>query len=203
MGVAGEHEVDERETGVLDYGVDEVGLVAHEDHRRVGVGWDGEVEVAVGGAGIAGAGQPEVVAAALDGDVAVDEDWGSVGFEGADDRLGADGDVVVAEDGVALRGFEGREDFGAEACSSAAEGEVAGAAADEVAGDENEFGLESVDAGDGLFEEGWLGVFLKVDVGKLRDAEVLEGVWEFGDGERALEDLELVASVETGVGGQA
>ena len=43
MGVAGEHEVDEREAGVLDYGVYEVGLVAEEDDGGVGVGRDGEV----------------------------------------------------------------------------------------------------------------------------------------------------------------
>jgi len=85
VSVAGEHEVDEREAGVLDYGVDEVGLVAEEDDGSLGVGRDGEVEIAGGGSGVAGAGEPDVGVAAFDGGVAIDEDGGSVGFEDADD----------------------------------------------------------------------------------------------------------------------
>jgi len=203
MGVAGEHEVDEWEAGVLDYGVDEVGFVAHEDDRSVGQGGYGEIEVAVGGAGVAGAGEPEVVAAALDRDITVDQNRSAVCFEGVDDLLGADGDVVIAEDGVALWGLEGGEDFGTDSGHFEAEGESARAAADEVSGEEDELGLECVDAGDGLFEKGGLGVLLQVDVRELDHAEVLEGVGELGNGEGALEDLELVAGIEGGVCGQA
>ena len=137
-----------------------------------------------------------MVPAALDGDVAVDEDRSSVGFEGVDDLLRPDGDVVVAEDGVALRGFEGGKDFGADARGFEGEGVVTGAAADEVAGEEHELGVERVDAGDGLLEEGGFGVLLQVDVGKLCHAEALEGVREIVDGEGARDDLQLVAGIE-------
>ncbi len=164
VGVAGEHEVDEREAGMLHDGVDEVRLVAEEDDGRVGVGRNGEIQVTGGRSGIAGAGEPDVGVAVLNGDVVVDQDRGSMGFEGLDDLPGADGDVVVAEDRVALRGGEAGEDFGAESGGFAGEGLVAGAAADEVAGDDDEVRLEGVDALDGFLEEVGLGVFLQVDV---------------------------------------
>ena len=41
VGVAGEHEVYEIGAGVFEDGVDEVGLVGHEDDGAVGVGGDG------------------------------------------------------------------------------------------------------------------------------------------------------------------
>jgi len=164
VGVAGEHEVDEWEAGMLHDGVDEVRLVAEEDDGRVGVGRNGEIQVTGGRSGIAGAGEPDVGVPVLNGDVVVDQDRGSMGFEGLDDLPGADGDVVVAEDRVALRGGEAGEDFGAESGGFAGEGLVAGAAADEVAGDDDEVRLEGVDALDGFLEEVGLGVFLQVDV---------------------------------------
>lgn len=106
VGVTGEHEVDEREAGVQDDLVDIIRLMAHEEDRRAGPGRDGVVEVGLAGAGVVGATEPEDVASALDWSVAVDEDGGSVGLEGANDMLGADTDVVVAEDAEALRRFE-------------------------------------------------------------------------------------------------
>ena len=203
VSMAGEHHVDEWEAGVFDNGVDEVGFVAHEEYRGVGHRWDGEIQVAGGGSGIAGSGEPEVVAAALNGNVAVYEHGRAVGFEHVDDLLGAYGDVVIAEDGVALRGFEGGENFGADAGGFEREGWIAGAAAAEIAGEEDEFGVEGVDVGDGLLEEGRLGVLLEVDVGELGHAEALEGVRQVFDGEGAWDDAELVASVKARVGGQA
>ena len=182
---------------MLDDRVDEVGFVAQEEDRGVGCGRNGKVEITGSCARIASAGEPEVVAAAFDGDVAVDEDRGAVGFEYVDDLLGADGYVVVAQDGVALRSFEGGQDFRADACGLEGEGWIAGTAADEVSGKEDEFGVEGVDASDGVFEEGRFGELLEVDVGELDHAEALEGVRELVDGESARDDLELVAGVET------
>ncbi len=115
VGVAGEHEVDEREAGVEDDLFDVVGLVAHEDHGGAGVGGDGEVEVGGAGAGVVGAAEPEDVAAAFEGEVAVDEDGCAVGLEGGNDVVGTDVDVVVAEDAEALGSFEPGEDL----CSDA------------------------------------------------------------------------------------
>ena len=202
VGVAGEHDVDEGEAGVVDDAIGVVGLVAHEDDGGLGVGGDGEVEVRAVGAGVVGAAEPEDVAAALEGVVAVDEDGGAVGFEGRDDMAGADDNVVVAENAEAL-GLEGGEDFGAEAGGLVGDGEGAGAAADVVAGDENEVGVEGVDLGDDALEEEGLGVLLEVDVGNLDDAEVEEGVGEIADGEGAAGDLDFVTRVGGGVGGDA
>ena len=56
VGVAGEHEVDEREAWVLDYRIDEVWFVAHENDGRFRVGRNGQFKVTGRGAGVAGAG---------------------------------------------------------------------------------------------------------------------------------------------------
>jgi hypothetical protein len=201
VGVAGEHEVDEREAGVLDDLVGEVGLVAHEQDGGVGVGGDGHVEVGGAGTGVVGAGEPEDVAAAFEGVVAVDEDGGAVGFEGRDDVAGADDDVVVAEDAEAL-GLDGGEDFGADAGGFIGDGHLSGAAADVVAGDEDEVGVEGVDLGDDALEEEGFGELFEVDVGDLDDFEVEETVGEIADGDGEVVDFELVAGVGAGVGGE-
>ncbi len=71
---------------------------------------------------------------------------------------------MVAEDGVALRGCESGENFGADASGFEGERVVAGAAADEVSCEEDQLGVERVDAGYRCFEEGGFGVFLEVDI---------------------------------------
>ena len=68
-----------------------------------------------------------------------------MGFERGYDVVGADEDVMVAEDAEALRRFEAREDLGADAGRLPGDAMRQRAAADEVAGDEDEFGLECVD----------------------------------------------------------
>ena len=203
VGVAGEHDVDEGEAVVEDDVFNVVGLMAHEDYRCVGARGDGEVEIGGAGAGVVCAAEPEDVAAALEGEVAVDEDGGAVGFERADDLVGTDVDVVVAEDAETLRGLEGGEDFSGDAGGAPGDFEGEGTAADEVSGDENEIGFEGVDLSDHFFEERGLGVLLKVDVAHLDDAEVLEAVGEITDGEGKAGDLELVAAVGSSIGGQA
>ena len=203
VGVSGEHEVDERKAGMLDDCFDVIRLMAHQDHGGAGVGGNGEVEVGGAGAGVVGAAQPEEVAAALEGEVAIDEDGGAVGLEGRNDVIGADVDVVIAEDAEALGGFEGGKDFGSDAgCfPGLAEGERA--AADEVACDEDEVRGEAIDLGDHVLEEVGLGELLEMDVAELDDAEVLEAVGEIADGEGKAGDLPLVARMGSGVGSDA
>jgi hypothetical protein len=199
VGVAGEHGVDEREARMLDDVIGIVGLVAHEQDGGAGGGGDGEVEVWGTGTGVVCATEPEDVAAALDGVVAVDEHGGAVGGEGRDDVAGTDDGVVIAEDAEAGC-VDLLEDFGAEAGGFVGDGELAGAAADEVAGDEDEVGIEGVDLADDALEEVGLGVLLEVDVRDLDDFVVLEGVGEVADGEIAVGDFKLVPGVGGGVG---
>ena len=144
VGVAREHQVDEREAGMKDDLFDLIGLVAHEDYGRTRVGRDGEVEIGDSCAGVVGAAHPKDVAAALDGAVAVDEDGGAVGFERADDVVGAYVDVVVAEDAEARRSVEGGENLGGDACGSPGGFERKGPAAYEVSGDEDEIGMSAL-----------------------------------------------------------
>ncbi len=61
VGVACEHEVDERAAWVLEDGFYVVGLVRHEDDGAVGLGWDGEVEVGVAGGWVIDSAEPEAV----------------------------------------------------------------------------------------------------------------------------------------------
>jgi len=203
VGVTGEHEVDERKARVVNDLVHVVGLVAHEENGGAGVGGDGEVEIGRAGGGVVGAAEPEDVAATLEGGVAVDEDGGSMRLEWCDDVFGANGDIVVAEDAEALRGFEGGEDLGTEAGGPPGDRGGARSIADEVSGDQDEVGGEGVDLGDHAFKEEGLGVLLEVNVAHLDDAEALEGVGEIVDGEGAVGDLELVAGVGSGVSGQS
>ena len=202
VGVAGEHEVDEGEAGVLDDLVDVVGLVAHEQDGGLGVGGDGEAEVGGIGSGVVGTAEPKEVAAALEGVIAVHEDGCAVGFEGRNNMASSYDDVVVAEDAETL-GFEGGEDLGADACGFVGHGELAGAAADVVACDEDEVGVEGVDLGDDALEEEGLGELLEVDVRDLDDAEVEEAVGQVADGDGEVVDFDFVAGVGAGVGGEA
>ncbi len=205
MGVTGEHEVDEGEAGVLHDVVGVVGLMAHEDDGLidVDVGGNGQVEVGGACAGVICAADPHGVTAALDLDVAVDEDGCTVGFEGVDDVVRADGDVMVAEDGEALWGFEGGEDLCADAGGFPGGGEGFRPATDEVSGKEDEFGVEGVGLCDHLFEEPGLGVLLEVDVGDLDEAKADEGVRKIVDGKGAVGDFELMPAFGTGVGSDA
>ena len=99
--------------GVGDDGVGVVGLVGHENDGAVGLCGDGEIEVGAAGAGVVDAAEPEACAVAFDGKVLVDQDGCAAGGERLDDQWGVDGDVVIAENGVAQGSGEGGEDLGA------------------------------------------------------------------------------------------
>ena len=123
-----------------------------------------------------------------------------MGHERVDDVAGADTDVVVAEAGVALRRLEAFEDLGGDSGGAPGVPVRGRAAADEVAGEEDELGVELVDDVDGAPEEPGLGVLLEVNVGELDESESDEGVGEVADPERTLGDLDLVARVGAAVG---
>ena len=199
VGVAGEHEVDERGARVEEYVVDVVRLVGHEDDGPVGAGGDGEVEVGVAGSGVFDAAQPDAGAVALDGDVPVDEDRDAVALQSVDDEGPVYSYVVIAEDGVAEGAGEGGEDLGAAMDGVVAGDEGEGAEGDEVPGDEDKVGVEGVDAFDDAIEEVRLGVLVDVDVAYLDDAVAVEGSGEVADGDGALDDVDLVAGDFAGV----
>lgn len=126
-----------------------------------------------------------------------------MGLERFDDMRGADGAVMIAEDGVALRSAEAGKDFSTGSCGAPGNRKRTRAITDEVAGDQDEIGLEGVGLPDDLFQEPGLGVLLQVDVADLDDAEVLEGIGKVGDGEGAVHDLELMSAVRGRIGGNA
>ena len=203
VGVAREHEVDEREAGVLDDRLDVIGLVAHEDHGCTRVGGNGEIQVGDTGSGVVGAGEPEEVATALEGEVAVDQDGSAVGLEWGNDVIGTDVDVVIAEDAEALGSFESGEDLGSYAGCFPGLAEGEGSAADEVSGDEDKVRSHGIDLRDHVLQEVGLGELFEVDVAELNDPEVLEAVGEIADGDGEAGDLPFVTRMRSRVDGYA
>ena len=203
VGVAREDEVGAAGAGMAQDGVGEVGLVAHDDERAVELSGDGAVEVGLGVGDVVEAGEPEALAVSLDGEVLVDQRGDAVAGEGVEDALGADLDVVVAEDGVAEGALEVAQDGGAAGGGLEGVGPVTRAGADVVAGEEDEVGLELVEAVDGVLEEGGLGELFEVDVAELGDTEAVEGVGEAGDVDGVVLGDELVAGDLGGVDGEA
>lgn len=201
VGVACEHDVDERAARVLEDGVGVVGFVRHEDDGAVGLRGNGEVEAWVGGAGIVDCAEPEAGAVALDGEVFVDEDGDAVGGEGVDDERRADRGVVVAEAGVAQGAGEGTEYLGTVVGGGPAVEEGERAVGDEVSCEQDHVCGESVNVADDALEEERFGELVEMDIADLRDAEAVEGAGKIGDSEGAGDEIELVAGDFAGIEG--
>lgn len=140
VGVAREHEIDKFAAWVFDNGVRVIGFVNHQDDRTVRFLRDGEIEIRVAGAGVVCPTQPDAGALALDGNVLIDEDGNIFGFERIDNQRCADGNVVIAEDGVGLRCLESREYLGGAVRSVTAGDEGKRTAGNEVSGNEDKVG---------------------------------------------------------------
>ena len=143
-----------------------------------------------------------MLAVAFDPDELVDQDGQAVILHVVADEAAADYGVVVSEDAVALGAGEGAEQGAATGGGFVGDLDRHRAAADEVAGDEQEVGIEGVDLGDDVADEEIFGVFDEVDVGELDDAEPVESGRQIGDVEGALGDLDLVAADLVGVEGE-
>ena len=201
MGVAGEDEVDVAPAAVGGDVDGVVGFVDHEDDGRVVLFGDGEREVGVD-ADVVETAEDDVLVFAFDPDELVDEDGQAVVLHVVADDAAADDDVMVSEDAVALGAGEGAEQGAATGGGFVGDLDRHRAAADEVAGDEQEVGFEGVDPGDDVADEEVFGVFDEVDVGELDDAETVEGGWEIGDVEGSLRNFDLVAADLVGVEGE-
>ena len=123
--------------------------------------------------------------------------------ESLGDYFGIEGDVVVSEDGVALRSCEGRQDFGASMDGMTAGDEGERTVGDEVSGKEDEIGVEGVDLLDDALEEEGFGELVEVDVAELSDAEALKGGREIVDVEGTWDDVDFMARDLAGVQGQS
>ena len=194
VGVAGEDEVDERTEVVVGDAVGVVGLVRHEEDGCVGGCGEGGGEVGLLGGEAVDAAKEEVLVVSFEADVLVDEQGQAVGFEVAADDAGADERVVIAEDAVTQGTGEGGEQLGAAGGGGERDGEGHGAAGAEVAGDEDEIGGEGVDLGDDAVEEIVFGELFEMDIGKLDDAEAVEGGGQVAEVEGGMGDGELVAA---------
>src|SRR5580698_2560238 len=115
-----------------------------------------------------------------------------MGFKGLDDALGADGDVMVAENGVALRAGEAGKNLSAHAGGVVGDGDIKRPLTDEISGQKDKIRLEQIGATDELFQKIGFCVLLQMDIADLDDAEALKGVGQFCDGDVALNELDLV-----------
>ena len=106
MGVPGEHQVDQRKSGMPDDGICVVRFVDHQDDRSTGIRWNSDVEIRYPIGRIVGSSDIESVVATFEREEAVNEDRGAVGFERLDDTLRSYGNIVIAEDGEALGSLE-------------------------------------------------------------------------------------------------
>ncbi len=199
MSVPAQHEVDQGKTWVVLEDVDVVRLVDQVDDRGMGFAGDSKVGVGSAGAGVVGAADVEAFHAAFKGQVAVYQDGCAVGFEFVNDEIGAHADVVVAEDGKTLRRFELRGNLRCQPGGSDTDASGAWAAADEVAGQQDEVRVEGVDALDDLLEVRGFGVLEEVNVGDLSDAHADEGIREVANRNAVVGDLEFVARVCAGI----
>jgi hypothetical protein len=193
VGVACEQEIDEMSAGMCDDVVGVVGLMGEKDYGGVWVGGDGEVEVRVAGAGVLEATEPETGAVFLDCDIFVDQNGGAVAGEGVGHQGGVEGDVVVAEDGVAEGSGEFGDDLGATIGGVSAGDEGEGAVGDEVSGEQDQVGGETVNDANDVLKEVGLGVLVEVDVADLHDAVAVEGAGQVGDWDGTMNDVDLMA----------
>ncbi len=112
VGMTGENEVDPPS----DSTVGEIGLVSQQDKRfllRVPAGRESGGEVGPPLESILDAGEPQAPPPALKGQRTVCQHGNAMGQKGVGDRVGADQDVVVAQDRIAQRAFDPAKEFGA------------------------------------------------------------------------------------------
>ena len=97
--------------------VGEVGRMTHEQDRLVGTvadeGWNRPIRVGMALHGIVKSREPKPSGITLKGNACISEDDDAAGGERLGYRMRADGDIVVAEDRIALRALETFEDPGA------------------------------------------------------------------------------------------
>ena len=202
VGVACEDEIDRSAARVSD---DRVGIVGGVRHKQDGAGGmlgDGGGEIGQVGAGVGHASDVQVVAIPREGDKAVAEHGQVVRAQGGGDHGGADGDVVIAENAVALRTLDALKDFGAGVGGVSFDQEVERAAGDEVSGEQNQFGLESVNALDDVVKKIRLGELFEVEVAELHDAKADEGIGKAIDYDLPVEDTDLMPGDEAAVEGE-
>jgi len=126
-----------------------------------------------------------------------------VGLEGSDDVIGADIDIVIAEDAEPLRRFECGKDFSGDAGGLPGDSKCEWAAADEIASNQDQVRGEGVDLGHHVLEEVGLGELLQVEVAHLNDTKVLKAVGKVANGDGQTGDFELVARMGSRVDADA
>ncbi len=201
--VSGEHKVNQREPRMLDDGIGVVRLVAHQDDRPFGICGYGKVQVGAAGSGVVGPAEEEAVLASLQLNEAIDQHGDSMGLQRSDHVIGAHGDVMISQDGVAVRRLEAGKDFSAEPSRTPGHQARQWTTAHEVTGDQYDLRGESIYLLDHLFHEPGFGVLLEMEVTHLDDLQPHEGVGKLAESEGAVGDLILVPGVGSGVGSQA
>lgn len=193
VSVSGEDEVNGKESG----GSDDAGVVREKnDGAAAGDAREGAREIGV---------VPEVVhtgdveqrGASADGGMAVAQNVDAVAAEGAGDEIGADAEIVIAENGEdAAAGAKTAKKLASRV------GEIAGIG-DEVAGEGDHVRFERIGELDGG-EQGFRGKIQAVmNVGEVNDAETVQLAAESGDGNAKFVDFDAASFPAAFVAGTA
>lgn len=178
MRVAGEHEADELSRRMMEEVVGPIGRVTEKGDGFVGdvANGFGDGLVGVGNAfdRIVDPGEPESAAGAFDGPISVVEHHDIVGGERLNYLFTSDFDVVVAENGIALRTFELAEQVCALPFGALCEGVCKVPVRDVVAGENDDVRVEAVDPVDHVADEERLSELVKMDVTQLRDTKTVK-----------------------------
>ena len=164
VGVAGEHEVH------AAMGQDVIGVIRLMREQNHGLGRhrlarDGSVQIGDILERTACTGQPEPAAAALEGKIAVDKRGDPVELERIDHHGPANQRVMIAKRGEAMRALDTAENFRARIAEARTDVTRQWSVSHEVSGQDNNIGLERVDAADDLADEIGLGDAVGTSVG--------------------------------------
>lgn len=113
--------------------------------------------------------------------------------------MSADDDIVIAEDGVALRALETFEDAGAFPCVGYGPFTRQQFVGHEIAGEKNRIGAQAVDVLDGFTEKVRLGELVQMNVTQLGDLEAVEGLGKIGQPNFGMGNLNNVARDFAGI----
>ncbi len=202
MSVAGKDEVHVGTATMAGDGEGVVRLMSHQDDGGIGLVGDGLGDVGFAKRDVVNAADDDVGSIALDRNVLVDEQGEAGVLHVVADDAGPYDCVVIAQDPVAFRAGESAEKRGATGSSGERDVDRKGTPGDEVAGDEEEVGVQGVDARDDLAEKKVFGVLFQVDVGDLHDAKAIEGRRKAAEKEGAVGNFNLVTADLVGIEGE-
>ncbi len=194
--VAAEHELNRRAGRVTEKVVGEVRRMAQEECRLIGAIPDelgnGAINVGMAFDRVVDAREPDAGRAALERVKRISENDNVARGERFGHCQRTDGDIVIAEDRIALSTLETVEDIGA--MPRGRDGPFARQklVSDEVAREKDRIGAQAVDVVDGFTKKKGLGKSVQMDVAELGNVEAIECRGKIGQADLGSSDFDDV-----------